>query len=135
MTAQEYFTFFYPYFSDSTDPRFAPPETIAAALSLALSRRPSCLLEEAQNEAQAHYAAFLLETRRAGVEALEGPGTTVVKEKQGNVEVQYASATASSQAVSGPATPYASWKALNDLCGFGAIIVSNAFCGSGGAPP
>jgi hypothetical protein len=135
VTAQEYFDFFYPYFSDVTDPRFVSPEMIAIAMSLAQSHRPACLLEEQQNEAQAHYAAWLLESRRLGLETTGASGATIVKEKQGNVEVQYGSATAASQAVSGPNTPYASWKALADQCGFGAIIVSNAFCGSGGAPP
>ena len=137
MTAEQYLAFLYPYFSTVGDPRYVAPEIIASALLMAQSRRPPCLSEEQQNEAQAHYAAYALEQRRAQQAATDSAtaGTTIVREKEGNVEVQYAAATESSQQVSGPATPYAAWKSLADLCAFGAVIVGDAWCGSGGPPP
>ena len=135
MTADEYFAFLYAYFADSADPRYASPTDITNAMTIAQSRRPPCLSEEAQNEAQAHYAAYLLEMRYAQKsDQSAGSGNTVRREKQGNVEVEYNSATESSQVVSGPATPYASWKALNDVCTRGAIMTSGAFSSPGGPP-
>jgi hypothetical protein len=136
VTAEQYLTLLYPFYSTVGDPRYQTPEIITGMLQMAQSRRPVCLSEEQQNEAQAHYAAYLLGKRHAGTVSAEVPdGTTVKREKQGNVEVEYAAPTSASDAGTGPSSAYSSWKALNDMCAVGSIIVSDAWIGSGGAPP
>lgn len=139
MTAEEYLALFYPYLSNASDPRYVSPEDKAKFMAAAASKRPACLEEEFQNEAQAHYAAYLMlrTTAQTGAASTGGatPSGAIVRERQGNVEVQYAQAGQGASDATGPASPYASWYALWSLCGKGAIIASDAFCGSGGAPP
>lgn len=90
------------------------------ALEVAVAYRPSCLSDERQNIAQAHYAAHLLQVRAEQMAAGTGPGLAgpVIEESEGDVSVRYGAAAADA----GPSAPYASWKALSDICRRGAIV-------------
>lgn len=138
MTAAEYLALFYPWFFQVGGPSFVSEEDRAKYMTAAEAHRPACLPDERQNEAQAHYAAYLMGRTLAWQQAggaAAAPGT-VVRERQGGVEVQYAQGeTGGASVATGPATAYASWKALSDLCARGAILAGDAFVGSGGPSP
>lgn len=135
MTAAEYLQLYYPFFFDADDPRHVDEARITLALTAAAAYRPACLPAELQNEAQAHYAAhILLTTLEAAGVILPPPDRVVRREKEGDVEVEYAATDGTG--VSAPVTPYQAWDVLAARCrGRGAIISSSAFCGSGGWPP
>jgi len=130
MTAEEYLELLYPRLFDETDPTFVSMDKREKFLVMAQSYRPYCLSEEAQNEAQAHYAAYLAggvathkSTEPAGG-VVSGP---VVRERQGTSEVEYAKATDTGPSATGPLSAYSRWAALKALCGKGAILAGNAF--------
>lgn len=131
MTAKEYLQLFYPYFFDSTDPRYVVDADIDKFLLAAEAYRPYCLGEEAQNQAQAHYAAYLMD----GVYSSKSPGGVtesvsgpIVRERQGTSEVEYARASDTGPAAAtGASTPYARWDAMAAVCRRGAILVGKAF--------
>src|SRR5690606_30448854 len=89
------------------------------ALSMAASYRPACLPEAKQDEAQLLYAAWLLYGRLQQQETGVRP-VGVVSEKEGDLARTYGSTQAGSD-VDDPLGFYGRWKALNALCGFGAI--------------
>lgn len=135
MTVEEYLELFYPFLFDAAGSRFVPEVDRAKYILVAASRRPTCLSDEEQNEAQAHYAAYLMLRTKAWTASESGgmvasPGS-VVREKQGNVEVQYGEGGGSSSSD----TAFNAWHGMWRVCGVGGILVSDAFCGSGGAPP
>jgi len=90
------------------------------AIEMAAAYRPSCLSEAKQDEAQLLYAAWLLYGRmqqeQTGV-ILAG----VKSEKEGDLARTYGTA----EETADPLGFYARWKALNDICGRGAILASN----------
>ncbi len=127
MTPAEHLAFQYPRFFVAGGPWHQDEEARANALQRAEAYRPRCLSDELQNEAQAHYAAHILDARvrdlragagQAGVVVPSGP---VTSEREGDIAVTYADASGSDHAT-GPATPYARWQALHRLCGRGAIL-------------
>lgn len=90
------------------------------ALELAQSYRPACLPEARQDEAQVLYAAWLLYGRLQQQES--GVVLSGVKSlKEGDLAVTYGTADETSD----PLGFYGRWKALNDLCGRGAILAGN----------
>jgi len=115
MTPQELLLFFYPAAAA------ADPQAVETALLLAADYRPACLPLTKQDEAQALYAAYLLEdiTARNTGGNVTGYAGPLVREKEGQLERQYADTTGNTALRD--ATFYGRWKELNDLCGFGAI--------------
>lgn len=131
MTAAEYLELFYPYLFDVADPRYVEETKRGQFLTAAAMYRPSCLSEDAQNQAQAHYAAYLMgatysETGTGGSSVgVSGP---VIRERQGTSEVEYARASDTGPGgATGPVTAYARWEALSLLCRRGAITAGRAF--------
>ena len=118
MTAIEWLNFVYP--ASVT----ADPTQVTTALTLAADYRPSCLPEARQDEAQALYAAYLLEdvAARSSGGYVGGYAGPIVREKEGQLERQYADTTGNTNFNTRDTTYYGRWKELNDLCGFGAIV-------------
>lgn len=95
-----------------------PNEDKLKALELAQAYRPACLSEARQDEAQVLYAAWLLYGRLQQQESdLVVAGVKSLKE--GDLAITYGSAAETGD----PLGFYGRWKALNDLCGIGAITV------------
>jgi hypothetical protein len=131
-TAREWFEYFTPHFSNAEDLRYVGEDEIETALDVALPWRPACgLLTDAQkDQAQAHYAAYVIEFRAkmAAASATTTIGTAVVagpivEKQEGDVRVKYATTggvAASSSAIkaqlTGPGTSYAAWQALWEVC-------------------
>jgi hypothetical protein len=129
-TAVEWFDFFYPFYTEGTDTRWVPDDEIALAMTLAAAWRPACLPTDQQNQAQAHYAAYVIDyraraaaaagTTTLGTAVVAGP---IVEKQEGDVRVKYATtggsgvSSAQTQAqLTGPGTPSAAWKAMWDIC-------------------
>lgn len=129
MTPAEYLAFLYPRFFEEGGPSFQDEEARNRALAMADARRPTCLSEDRQNEAVAHYAAFLLDGRLrdlqagpggSGVSVLAGP---ITSEREGDIQRTYADGGGNSADLeTGPTTPFARYRALARLCGRGAIM-------------
>ena len=118
MTPLEFLRFIYPS-TDSLD-----PVQVETALAIAADYRPYCLPEARQDEAQALYAAYLLEdiAARSSGGYVGGYAGPIVREKEGQLERQYADTTSNDNFNTRDATFYGRWKELNDLCGIGAIV-------------
>jgi hypothetical protein len=117
MTVKELLQFILPTYE------MFPQDQIDVALRLAEGYRPDCLTLDKQDEAQALYAAYLLETRQkresgSAIGAVAGP---IIKEKEGQLERQYADASANGGTYVDQSY-YGRWKALSDVCAFGAIV-------------
>ncbi|TFL14214.1 DUF4054 domain-containing protein [Pusillimonas caeni] len=88
------------------------------ALEMAEAYRPACLPEAKQDKAQLLYAAWLLYGRLQQQES--GVVLAGVKSlKEGDLAVTYGTTAETSD----PLDFYGRWKALSDLCGYGAITV------------
>ena len=124
MTSNEWLTFYYPYFSDTQDKRFVDAQTRAIALAQGLAKAPLCELvpvgSEAQMQAIAHYAAYLLDNRNAAIMAGSGviAGMVLKREKEGDVEREWTAQTSLEQtnAIEGADTPYERYKEIFDMC-------------------
>lgn len=127
-SAKEWVEYFYPFLFDGADARYVPPSEMDMALVVALDFRPACLTEDRQNQAQAHYAAYVVEfrarTKAAGIQGnvtatVAGP---IIEKREGDTSVKYATSAnaASSSAIrdqlTGPGTPYAAWRNLWEIC-------------------
>ena len=131
-TSLEWMEFFYPSIFNGETIAYASPQDIAMALSVAENFRPSCLPADQQNQAQAHYAAYVLQFREAakvvGMTATEvatavvaGP---IVEKQEGSTRVKYSEKVSTESnntaqvmsMISGPKTPYAAWLALWNMC-------------------
>ncbi|ALH46213.1 hypothetical protein POR1_8 [Pseudomonas phage POR1] len=117
LTASEYLAFLYP--ASST----LPASQVATALTIAADYAPVCLIEAKQAEAVALYAAFLLEdvTKRADGVSTASPAGPLIREKEGQLERQYADGSATGEGYVDNSF-YGRWKRLNDLCAVGAIV-------------
>ena len=124
MTADEWLTFYYPYFSNSLDKRFVDAPTRAIALAQGLAKAPLCELvpvgSDSQMQAIAHYAAYVLDARNASVAAGSGviAGMVLKREKEGDVEREWTAQTSLEQtnAIEGADTPYERYREIWDLC-------------------
>lgn len=123
MTPMEHVGFAYPYLLDGADTRYVPPDVLQWAIDSAETMKPTCLSENMQNLAQAHYAAYLLDLRRTQ-SSLYSSTTTfnsgiVLEQSQGDTRIRYAdprtTGTGSSTSTTGN-SPYAAWKLLWDRC-------------------
>ncbi len=125
MTPQQYLDTLYPWFNKSEDLRFVSPDQMASYLTIAGGYAPTCLSLEKQNEAVAHYAAYLAQT---GINEEAGllPAQQVKREKEGDVEVEYVSSASSSAGIMAPINAYQKWLALFQMCRTGGIVVSTA---------
>lgn len=126
---REWMEFFYPYIFDGCDTRFAAEQDLEMALAVAADYRPACLSEDRKNQAQAHYAAYVIEyrDRMKAVNATNSNVTAtvagpIIEKSEGDVSVKYAtsaSQTSASQVrsqLTGPGTAFAAWQALYDVC-------------------
>ena len=117
MTVEQYLAFIFPNFSDLA------AADIASAVEMAAGYRAECLPLEKQNESQALYAAYLLElkAKRDSGADLSVPAGPLIQEKEGQLERRYSEANG---LLNGYAdhSYYGRWKALSDLCLFGAIV-------------
>lgn len=125
-TAREYLGLFYEYLSKPEDPRFVQPEQQALALQAGVAFRPKCLPDDLQNQAQAHYAAYLLSARYTSKISGGGQGSLrppfIKSEQEGDVIVQYDTGAALSKVNYGPITPYDAYSLLARRCTRGAIL-------------
>ena len=94
------------------------------ALAMAATYRPACLPASKQDEAQLLYAAWLLYGRLQQQDGGVAPAG-VISEKEGDLQRTYGR----TEATADPLGFHARWKALNDLCGFGAITVGRSVNG------
>lgn len=94
------------------------------ALEMAAAYRPACLPTAKQDEAQLLYAAWLLYGRLQQQDGEVVPAG-VISEKEGDLQRTYGR----NEATVDPLGFYGRWKALNDLCGFGAITVGRSVNG------
>lgn len=130
-TAEEWLEFFYPSILNGESLAYASPQDRAMALSVAENFRPTCLNAEQQNQAQAHYAAYVLQFRQAmlaaGYSAAETATAVVagpiIEKQEGSTRVRYSEKAAASGGstsiqltTTGPGTPYAAWLALWNMC-------------------
>lgn len=132
-TAEEWVAYFYPFLLDEADPRHVSASELDMALAVAADWRPACLSEDRQNQAQAHYSAYVvaykqqMQTATAGLggsatEVVAGP---VVERQEGDVRVKYATSGGTTVTpaatvranLTGPGTPYAAWERLAAICG------------------
>lgn len=122
MTPAEIVALLYPWFTSASDPRFVIPEQREAIQLIAANFRPGCLPSALQDIAQAHYAAHLMGTLQGRTTSSGSSGQSsgvIVREREGDVEVQYALPSQVGGALTGTTvgqTSYAAWKALNDRC-------------------
>jgi len=93
------------------------------ALAMASAYRPACLPVAKQDEAQLLYAAWLLYGRLQQDGEVVPAG--VISEKEGDLQRTYGR----NESTADPLGFHARWKALNDLCGFGAITVGRSVNG------
>ena len=91
------------------------------ALAMAAGYRPACLPEAKQDEAQVLYAAWLLYGRIQQQEGGVAPAG-VISEKEGDLQRTYGR----TESTADPLGFYGRWKALNDICGYGAITAGSA---------
>lgn len=122
MSADAQLAFRYPWFAREGDPRFVDAAARQAALDNAAAYRPGCLPAALADEAQAHYAAFLLQSIR-DADAGAPQGGLVKSEKEGAVERTYMTAAEAGEA-SAPNTAFAAWDRLARLCRLGGVTVS-----------
>lgn len=127
-SAKEWVEYFYPFLFDGEDARYVPPAEMDMALAVAMDFRPACLTDDRQNQAQAHYAAYVAEFRaRAKAAGLKGNVTAtiagpIIEKREGDTSVKYATSAAAASAsvikeqLTGPGTPYAAWRALWEIC-------------------
>lgn len=109
-TAAQHFDMAYPYFTDANDALFVPVEVRAWAMDLAAQFRPTCLVDELKNLAQAHYAAYLISARFVAgmafgsVSFSDAWGEVLAQSlrTQGSVSAQQAMSEAMSRSVTGP---------------------------------
>lgn len=95
------------------------------ALDFAVAFRPACLDEDGQDLAQLYYAIWFLYDRQAQIDAANSgiPVIQGVKSiKEGDVQYTFGYDGA---VIFDPSGFYSRWKALNDLCGYGAIVAGN----------
>jgi hypothetical protein len=125
-----WFNFFYPYLSDATNVRYVSPSDIRQAVIIAENYRPKCLGEAQQDQAQAHYAAYVLDFRYRSEKLSSIVGTVntgtvagpVIEKREGDTSVKFATSTTTSvntlaqSQSTGPGTPYAAWDALWGIC-------------------
>jgi hypothetical protein len=129
--AREYLEYFYGHFFDGDSINYASPPDVDMALAIANDFRPKCIPEDRQNQAQAHYAAHILEFRKkvkdlnlsvsaAMTAVIAGPAVEV---QEGSTRVKYSERAASNTNVAqiqasviGPGTSYAAWFSLWALC-------------------
>ncbi|WAX22433.1 hypothetical protein P6F34_gp90 [Pseudomonas phage MiCath] len=92
--------------------------TVDAMIQVAFSYRPRCLTFDMQNEAQAYYAAYLLEpiynSSQGG--ATQPPSTPLIREKEGQLEREYAQPTTTGPNAVVDQSFYGRWKRLFDRC-------------------
>lgn len=104
------------------------------ALDYAVAFRPSCLDKAQQDLAQLYYAIWFLFDRQAQTAGGDA-GVTIIAGvksiKEGDVQITYGNADGT--VVADPYGFYGRWKALNDLCGYGAIVAS-PYRGRNGCP-
>lgn len=147
--ARHWLEFFYGHFFDGENENYVSPPDVDMALLVAVDWRPECLLEDQQNQAQAHYAAYVLDFRQrvraAGLSvssamsaAIAGPAIEI---QEGSTRVRYSEKAASSQSVSqiqstmtGPGTAYAAWFELWRKC-TGEVIGGGTGSGSSAVVP
>lgn len=97
------------------------------ALDYAANFRPPCLPDDQQDLAQLYYAIYFLydrEAQKAGQQSGVVQIAGVKSIKEGDVQITYGNANGEST-VYDPFGFYAKWKALNDICGYGAIVAGN----------
>src|SRR5690606_34745080 len=94
------------------------------ALAIAAAYRPACLTADKQDEAQVLYAAWLLYGRIQQQEGGVAPAG-VISEKEGDLQRTYGR----TESTADPLGFYGRWKALNDICGYGAITAGRVFHG------
>ena len=136
--ARTYLEFFYGHFFDGENVNYASPPDVDMALEIASQFRPACLLDtdNRKNQAQAHYAAYILEFRNkvkslnlsvssAMQAVIAGPAIEI---QEGTTRVKYSEKSSSSSSSSssslqqvqsdltGPGTAYAAWFSLWSLC-------------------
>lgn len=128
--ADEWLQFFYPNVFDGASRFYASPSEQQTALLIAENFRPSCLSDDMQNQAQAHYAAYILDFRRRANEVglsaddvatavVSGP---IVEKQEGTTRVKYsekllgAGSSSVIAQMTGPGTPYAMWYSLWAQC-------------------
>lgn len=113
------------------DVRFYAPGLVAddaiieQAINKSESKRPSCLSEADQDQAQIWYVLWLLSLRSQS----ENSGiifSGIVSAKEGDDSVTYGKAD-KTNGQPDPLGYLALYQALADLCGLGAIIVGRAF--------
>ena len=120
-------TLFFPQYFDPESPLYVDPEIMTQLIWLAEEARPWCLSEDRQNFAQAMYTAYLVSLRN---ETSSGQITTpvagpIVSEKEGDIQVNYASpATGSGSKTSErpSSDPWDAWNRMWSRCGRGAIM-------------
>jgi len=118
---------FYPQFFDPDSPLYVDPEILTQLIWLAEEARPWCLPEGRQDFAQAMYTAYLVSVRN---ETSSGQVSTpvagpIVSEKEGDIQVNYASPStgSSNKTSSRPSSdPWDAWYRLYERCGRGAIL-------------
>lgn len=95
------------------------------ALDFAATFRPACLDDEQQDLAQLYYAIWFLYDRQAQIDG-SNSGIPVIQGvksiKEGDVQYTFGYDGA---VVFDPYGFYSKWKALNDMCGYGAIVAGN----------
>lgn len=134
--AREWLEYFYGHFFDGENVNYASPPDVDMALAVGADFRPACLPSDRQNQAQAHYAAYVLEFRNnvkvanlsvssAMQAVIAGPAIEI---QEGTTRVKYsekASSSSSSSSTSvqqiqsnltGPGTAYAAWYSLWQIC-------------------
>lgn len=118
---------FYPQYFDKDSPDFVPPDMMTLLIGIAEEARPWCLPEGQQDFAQAMYTAYLVSVRNettsgASIMPVSGP---VTQEKEGDIQVTYATATTggNDQLSKRPASdPWDAWNRLWSRCTRGAIL-------------
>lgn len=133
MTPTQYLQILYPFLLNTADPRYVTEEAMAGYMLIAEGYRPSCLPDERQNEAQAHYVAYLADevyrSTASGDTSIVSVPRVVKREKEYNVEVEYEYAQSiTATTIVAPVSPYQSWQNLWRRCrAAGSITVSNAY--------
>lgn len=125
-TTIEWFNFFYPYFSDPTDKRFIGFAARDTAIQIGETKTPVCEVvpadSDAHREAVAHYAAHILDGIYYQKAALAPVGTFVKREKDGEVEREFAQApTIGSVANPANETPLNRYLEIAKLCPTGGL--------------
>jgi hypothetical protein len=116
---------FFPQYFDPESPQYIDPILLDQILLISDEARPWCLSIGRQNFAQAMFTAYLITVQQETSSGQQLPSYAgpITSEKEGDIQIQYAAATNTSEAESRrpSSNPWDAWNRMWSICAKGAI--------------